>query len=220
MIAAAGTSASTLHYEANNQSLAGRQLLVLDAGAEWDCYASDITRTIPLSGKFSPEAAAVYAIVERMQAECIQHVRPGIQFASLHLHACSVAAEELLRLGIFHNAPVPELVCRGVVAAFFPHGLGHHVGLDVHDVNGDLDLLLSSTLPFTPATALPETRPAGPARVPPKRFWIGPEAVAALCRGGCPMHLSASHPPPVVETDDGERQRLRKNMVVTVEPGM
>jgi Xaa-Pro dipeptidase len=59
--------------------------VVLDAGAEWKCYASDITRTFPISGTFSPEAAAIYKIVETMQSECIRSVRPGARFYKLHL---------------------------------------------------------------------------------------------------------------------------------------
>lgn len=85
VIAAAGTAASTLHYIDNDQPLAGRQLVVLDAGAEWNCYASDITRTFPVSGRFSPEAAAIYNIVQRMQNECIQRVRPGVVFGVLRM---------------------------------------------------------------------------------------------------------------------------------------
>lgn len=135
IIAAAGTNASTLHYDANDQPLSGRDVVVLDAGCEWDCYTSDITRTLPLSGSFPPKAAAVHAIVQRMQQECIARVRPGAVLYELQLHGSAVALEGLRRLGIL-KGDAGEIARAGTVAAFFPHGLGHHVGLEVHDVYG------------------------------------------------------------------------------------
>jgi len=100
IIAGSGTNASTLHYDANNEPLEGRQLVVLDAGAEWNCYASDITRTLPIGGSFSPEARAIYDIVHQMQEECIERIRPGVPFRDLHLHAGFVAVKGLLKLGM------------------------------------------------------------------------------------------------------------------------
>jgi Xaa-Pro aminopeptidase len=100
IIAGSGTNASTLHYDANDEPLEGRQLVVLDAGAEWNCYASDITRTLPVGGSFSPQARAIYDIVHQMQEECIERIRPGVPFRDLHLHACYVAVKGLLKLGM------------------------------------------------------------------------------------------------------------------------
>ncbi|RYP43773.1 hypothetical protein DL768_009698 [Monosporascus sp. mg162] len=137
VIAGSGPNASTLHYESNNAPLAGRELVVVDAGAEWACYASDVTRTLPLGpgGKFSPRAQAIYDVVLRMQTECVARVRPGVAFRDLQLHATMVAVEGLLALGIFRRQfSADEIFRAGTGAAFFPHGLGHHVGLDVHDV--------------------------------------------------------------------------------------
>lgn len=136
MIAGSGANASTLHYEANNEPLAGRELVVLDAGAEWACYASDVTRTLPVAGKrgFSPEARAIYDLVLRMQTECIDAIAPGVAFRDLQLRAARIAVEGLHELGIFRREfSVDEIFYAGTAAAFFPHGLGHHVGLDVHE---------------------------------------------------------------------------------------
>jgi Xaa-Pro aminopeptidase len=135
VIAGSGPNASTLHYEDNNQPLKGRELVILDAGAEWNCYASDITRTLPLSSdrKFTREAQAIYDLVFRMQSECIKRVSPGAVFRNLQLHAMKIAVEGLLELGILHGGSVDEIFKNGTGAAFFPHGLGHHVGLDVHE---------------------------------------------------------------------------------------
>ena len=122
-IAGSGTNASVLHYSANNQSLQGRQLVCLDAGCEWKLYASDVTRTFPISGKWTKEAKTIYDIVERMQDECIGMVKPGASYRDIHLHAHRVAAEGLLKIGVLRG-DLDELIDARATAPFFPHGLG------------------------------------------------------------------------------------------------
>ncbi|KAG7142548.1 Xaa-Pro aminopeptidase PEPP like protein [Verticillium longisporum] len=136
-IAGSGPNAATLHYGANDEPLAGRHVLVLDAGCEVDCYASDVTRTLPLgpTGHFTPEARHIYDLVERMQEACIAAVAPGILYYSLHLKASAIALRGLLRLGIL-KGDEKAIWAAGTVAAFFPHGLGHHIGLETHDREG------------------------------------------------------------------------------------
>ncbi|KAH7000155.1 putative Xaa-Pro aminopeptidase [Ilyonectria destructans] len=191
IIAGAGTNASTLHYDANNQPLEGKQLIVIDAGCEFQCYASDITRTLPISGSFTTEAAAIHAIVQRMQDECIARIRPGCIFYALHLHAADVAIRGLLKLGILVGS-FDEIQKAGTVAAFFPHGLGHHVGLEVHDVTGTDRLLMRESFHIEGG----------------KREMVTPTTLTGLRR-------MASAPPPYKG-----RQALRPNMIVTVEPGI
>ncbi|KAI0117559.1 hypothetical protein F4776DRAFT_656176 [Hypoxylon sp. NC0597] len=136
VIAGSGPNASTLHYGANNESLVGRQIVVLDAGAEWSCYASEISRSLPVGprSKFTAEARAVYELVHKMQNECIERIRPGVVFRDLQLHATLVAVKGLLELGVLRGGTAEEIFQNGTGAAFFPHGLGHHVGLDVHEL--------------------------------------------------------------------------------------
>ncbi|KAA8900332.1 peptidase M24, structural domain-containing protein [Sphaerosporella brunnea] len=132
-IIGSGRNAATLHYTRNNEPLKGRQLLLVDAGCEWEGYCADVTRTFPISGTFTKEAKEIYDLVEEMQKECIERCVYGMDFAALHLLAHRIAVRGLLRLGIFKGSE-DEIFARGTSKAFFPHGLGHMLGLDVHDV--------------------------------------------------------------------------------------
>ncbi|KAG9187242.1 Xaa-Pro dipeptidase [Alternaria panax] len=134
-IAASGINAGTLHYDANNEDLAGRQLMCLDAGCEYELYASDITRSFPLSASWpSKEAENIYKLVQHMQETCIKRLEPGVRYLDLHIMAHQIAIDGLLQLGILHNGTKEEIYKAGTSRAFFPHGLGHHIGLEVHDV--------------------------------------------------------------------------------------
>lgn len=136
IIAASGGNAATLHYTKNNEPLGHRQFVCLDAGAEWNCYASDVTRTFPRSGEWpSEEARQIYSIVREMQEECIERVKEGARFLDLHFLAHDIAIERLVSLGILQGKNVDEIKKSGAPMVFFPHGLGHHIGLEVHDVS-------------------------------------------------------------------------------------
>lgn len=136
VIAASGRAAATLHYVRNDQPLAGKLNVLLDAGCELDCYASDITRTYPISGKFSPESRSIYDIVLRMQNESIAMLKEGVRWDDVHEHAHRVAIKGLLGLGILKGSEEEIFASRASVA-FFPHGLGHYLGMDTHDTGGD-----------------------------------------------------------------------------------
>ncbi|KAI1274766.1 peptidase M24, structural domain-containing protein [Xylaria sp. FL0933] len=202
VIAGSGPNASTLHYDANNEPLTGRQLVVLDAGAEWDCYASDVTRTLPIGSSFSREAKGIYDLVHQMQEECIQRISPGVSFRDLQLHATLVAVKGLLQLGILHNGTADEIFKNGTCAAFFPHGLGHHVGLDVHDV-------LSKEL----------LRPAGESMWG-KRRPIGPNSLRAMIKQAATANGNGDADDATAASGDQRYHTLQPNMIVTVEPGL
>ena len=139
VIAAAGSNASVLHYIKNDDDLAGREMVCLDAGCEWENYASDVTRTFPISGTFSKEAAAIYSIVEEMQSRCIEAVKPGNKFWDIQQLAVDVASDGLRKLGILINGTEDEH--KNMTKVFFPHGLGHHIGLECHDVSPTKSLI-------------------------------------------------------------------------------
>lgn len=136
VIAASGRAAATLHYVRNDQSLAGKLNLLMDAGCELDCYASDITRTFPIGGKFTQESRAIYDIVLRMQLESIAMLKEGTRWDDVHEHAHRVAIDGLLALGIL-KGDKEEIFRSRTSVAFMPHGLGHYLGMDTHDTGGD-----------------------------------------------------------------------------------
>ncbi|KAI5863316.1 peptidase M24, structural domain-containing protein [Durotheca rogersii] len=134
-IVASGRAAATLHYVHNDKELAGKDLLLLDAGAEWNCYAADITRTFPISGRFTEESRAVYEIVLQMQTDCIAMLKEGVSWDEVHVQAHRVAIDGLLSLGVLKGNR-NEILAARTSAAFLPHGLGHYLGLDTHDTGG------------------------------------------------------------------------------------
>ena len=133
-IVATGKNAAILHYHDNNMPLESNDLLLIDAGCEWNGYAADITRTFPVSGKFTSEQRDIYQIVLDAQKECIALIRPGVAMLDLHNHACRSMTQGLMRLGILHDHDIDDIIKSEAHTIFFPHGIGHLLGLDVHDV--------------------------------------------------------------------------------------
>jgi Xaa-Pro dipeptidase len=129
----------------NNAPLAGKLNLLLDGGAEWDCYASDITRTFPINGKFTKESRAIYDIVLKMQLECIAALKEDVLWDDVHLLAHKVAIDGLLALGILRGDK-DEILANRTSVAFFPHGLGHYLGMDTHDTGGNPNYADTDTL--------------------------------------------------------------------------
>ncbi|KAJ8120641.1 hypothetical protein ONZ43_g2697 [Nemania bipapillata] len=134
-ILASGRAAATLHYVHNDKDLAGKDLLLIDAGAEWSTYASDITRTFPISGRFTEQSRAIYEIVLEMQNKCIDMLKEGVWWDDVHVRAHEIAIDGLLSLGILKGDRKEILEAR-TSTAFLPHGLGHYLGMDTHDTGG------------------------------------------------------------------------------------
>ncbi|NET32720.1 MAG: aminopeptidase P family protein [Cyanothece sp. SIO1E1] len=129
-----------LHNEHYHHSLQPGDLLLADVGAEAASgWASDVTRTWPVAGKFSATQRDLYEVVLAAHDACIEQVRPGIEYRDIHLLACKTIAAGLVELGILRGQP-DDLVDMNAHALFFPHGVGHLLGLDVHDMEdlGDL----------------------------------------------------------------------------------
>ncbi len=126
----------TLHNHKHDNLLKEGRLMVTDAGSESPLhYASDITRTVPVGGKFSLRQKEIYEIVLKANQDTIKATRPGVSNKELHLVAAEIIAGGLKELGLM-KGDVKEAVAKGAHALFFPHGLGHMMGLDVHDMEG------------------------------------------------------------------------------------
>ncbi len=124
----------TLHNHYHGNCLQEGDLLLIDSGAETESgYASDITRTVPVGGRFDPGQRSVYEAVLDMQLTAIAMIRPGVSYRSIHLKSAAVLVEHLKEIGLM-KGNTAEAVAVGAHALFFPHGLGHMMGLDVHDM--------------------------------------------------------------------------------------
>ncbi|MCY4467096.1 MAG: Xaa-Pro aminopeptidase [Thiotrichales bacterium] len=132
-IVAGGSNACTLHYVENSDRLRDRDLLLIDAGAEHDCYASDITRTFPVNGRFSGAQRDVYSVVLAAQEAAIDTVAPGRTFDDVHMAAVQVLVEGLVDLGAIKGR-VKRIIEKEKYKRFYMHRTGHWLGMDVHDV--------------------------------------------------------------------------------------
>lgn len=134
-IVASGVNACVLHYEANDQCLQDGKLLLIDAGCENQHYASDITRTYPVNGKFTEEQRAIYQLVLNTQLSIIKLVKPGITFDTLQTSAIKLLTAGLVELGLLQGS-VPQLISDKAYSHFYMHGVSHWLGLDTHDIGG------------------------------------------------------------------------------------
>ncbi len=132
-IVGGGANGCILHYTRNNSRLRDGDLLLIDAAAEYDCYAADVTRTFPVNGRFSAVQRALYQVVLDAQLAAIKKVRPGNHWNDPHEAAVKVLTRGLVRLGILKGKP-SELIRNEDYRRFYMHRTGHWLGMDVHDV--------------------------------------------------------------------------------------
>ncbi len=132
-IVASGRNSCILHYQQNDAVLKDGDLVLIDAGCEIDCYASDITRTFPVSGRFSAEQKAIYELVLKAQAAAFAVIAPGKHWNHAHEATVQVITEGLVELGLLKGS-VDELIETEAYRAFYMHRAGHWLGMDVHDV--------------------------------------------------------------------------------------
>ncbi len=191
-IVGGGANACVMHYRDNDQKLRDGDLLLLDAGCEYDYYASDITRTFPVNGRFTPAQRAVYEVVLEAQLAAIDKVRPGNHWNDPHEAAVRAITQGLMRLGLLKGT-LSGLIKEQAYLPFFSHRTGHWLGLDVHDV-GDYRIggewrVLEAGMALTVEPGI-YIRPAP--RVP-KEFWnIGARIEDdVLVTAGAPEVLTA-----------------------------
>jgi len=131
-IVGAGNRSAILHYRAKRAQTIEGDVLLVDAAGEFRGYDSDITRTFPVNGKFSPALTLIYIIVEKTQRKILSLVKPGASFREFQTIAQQAITRKLLEAG-FLQGPLDALITNSMWSYFYPHGLGHSVGLDVHD---------------------------------------------------------------------------------------
>jgi Xaa-Pro aminopeptidase len=137
-IVGSGANATILHYVENSRRMEAGELLLVDAGAEYDYYAADVTRTWPVSGRFSPEQREIYELVLASQLEAIEATRPGVTMQEIHDGVVRTLATGLVRLGLL-DGPVETAIDEGTYKKFYMHKTGHYLGMDVHDVGSYRD---------------------------------------------------------------------------------
>ncbi len=161
-IVASGNNATTLHYNFNDQTCQDGDLLLIDSGTEFNYYTGDITRTFPVNGRFTEVQARVYQHVLDVQKEIINNLKPGILFKDLHEKGASLLTDVMLELG-FLSGRKEDIISSNTHRKYYPHGIGHWLGLDVHDaglyfVNGQ-PRSIEAGMCFTvePGLYVPET---------------------------------------------------------------
>jgi Xaa-Pro aminopeptidase len=148
-IVGAGNNGCILHYIENGKLSVGKQMLVMDVGAEYHGYTADVTRTIPSNGKFTAEQTAIYEIVYQAQEECFKMCKEGAKWNEISKKSREIVAAGLLRLGIIKKTED--------AGKYYPHGLGHHIGLDVHDIStSPIILKRNMVMTIEPGIYIPE----------------------------------------------------------------
>ena len=202
-IVAGGANACVLHYVTNRDVLNDGDLLLIDAGAEFDCYAADITRTFPVNGRFSPEQRAIYELVLAAQLAAIDRVRPGNHWNEAHEAAVEVLTHGLVELGLLKGR-VGKLIEKERYRKFFIHRTGHWLGMDVHDV-GDykVDGAWRLLEPGMVTTVEPGLYIRGGDKSVPRKWWdIGVRIEDdVLVTRGEPEVLTAAAPKAIEEVE-------------------
>ena len=181
-IVGAGENSCVLHYIENDKEEINNQLVLMDLGAEFFGYTADVTRTIPANGVFSPEQKALYQIVYDSQEVAISGSQVGNTFRSIYLSSYDIIAKGLIQLGIISEASEAR--------KYYPHGLSHHIGLDVHDPGNYQDLEADMVITIEPGIYIPENSPCDP------KWWnigIRIEDDVLITNDG-PVNLSAGAP--------------------------
>jgi Xaa-Pro aminopeptidase len=157
-IVGGGANGCILHYEENSRVNIGRDMVLMDVGAEYHGYSADVTRTFPSTGKFNPEQKAIYDLVYEAQEAIFPLCHEGVPFGDLNKKATAVLAEGLVKLGIIKD--------KAQVSLYYPHGCSHFLGLDVHDL-GDYNQTLKENMVITvePGIYIPAGSPCD------KKWW-------------------------------------------------
>ena len=191
-IIASGQNSNVLHYIENNATCKGGDLLLLDVGAEYGNYSSDMTRTIPVSGTYTPRQKAVYNAVLRVKNEATQMLVPGTLWKEFHVEVGKIMTSELLGLGLLDQADVKNAPAnQPAYKKYFMHGTSHHMGLNTHDY-GLLHEPMQPNMVFTVEPGI---------YIPAEGFGIRLEDDVVLQEKGDPKNLMKNIPIEVEEIE-------------------
>lgn len=192
-IVASGNNANVLHYIQNNQQCKAGDLILLDVGAEYANYSSDMTRTIPVSGRFTDRQKAVYNAVLKVKKEATKMLLPGTDWAEYHVEVGKLMTAELLTLGLIDKADVQnENPDWPAYKKYFMHGTSHHIGLDTHDY-GILTEPMQANMLFTVEPGI---------YIPDEGFGIRLEDDVVIQDKGEPFNLMRNIPLEIEEIED------------------
>ncbi len=192
-IIAAGNNANVLHYIENNQQVKDGDLILMDVGAEYANYSSDMTRTIPANGRFTDRQKEVYSAVLRVKNEATQLLVPGTIWAEYHKEVGKIMTSELLGLGLLDKADVQnEKKDWPAYKKYFMHGTSHHIGLDTHDY-GALKTAMKPNMVFTVEPGI---------YIPDEGFGIRLEDDVVIQETGEPFNLMKNIPIEIEEIEE------------------
>lgn len=152
-IVASGHHATALHYKSNDDVCQDGELLLVDAGGEFNYLSADITRTFPVNGKFSSAQKKVYQEVLDIQKAMVAAVKPGVGFKELNEMCIDLTTESLIRLGLLKQSK-EEIIEKRLFVKYYPHSLGHYLGMDVHDVGAYYNVEMTESVKFEPGFVL------------------------------------------------------------------
>lgn len=191
-IIAAGNNANVLHYTENNQQCKAGNLVLMDVAAEYGNYASDLTRTVPVSGRFNDRQKAVYQSVLHVKKEATKLLIPGTIWKEYHIEVGKIMTAELLKLGLLDKADIQnESTEKPAYKKYFMHGTSHQMGLDTHDY-GLLHLPMEANMVFTVEPGI---------YIPDEGFGVRLEDDVVIQKTGTPINLMESIPIEIEEIE-------------------
>ena len=192
-IIASGNNANVLHYIENNQECKAGDLILIDAGASYANYSSDMTRTIPVSGRFTDRQKAVYNAVNKVKKDATKLLVPGTIWTDYHIEVGKIMTSELLGLGLLDKADVQnENPDWPAYKKYFMHGTSHHIGLDTHDY-GILTEPMQENMVFTVEPGI---------YIPDEKLGIRLEDDVVIQANGEPFNLMRDIPIEIEEIED------------------
>jgi Xaa-Pro aminopeptidase len=191
-IIAAGNNANVLHYTENNQQCKAGDLVLMDVAAEYGNYASDLTRTVPVSGRFNDRQKAVYQSVLHVKKEATKLLIPGTIWKEYHIEVGKIMTAELLKLGLLDKTDIQnESTEKPAYKKYFMHGTSHQMGLDTHDY-GLLHLPMEANMVFTVEPGI---------YIPDEGFGVRLEDDVVIQKTGTPINLMESIPIEIEEIE-------------------